>query len=167
MAIMSKKRGKSKFSKNVLFNTNKHVFRCEKSLGTLFYGQPSYFNGISGLSVAVNIRIIVLRDMCGHCVNIIFWKEIPPPHSEWNLTWVASVGRQHLGEVVDLKPHKSPFLPLGVASCCASIQLVPCDAVNCNKVSIRQLPVFYFPSHSLHVSAPTGHLQVRYTIRYS
>jgi hypothetical protein len=55
-------------------------------------------------------------------------------------------------------------LPLGVASCCASIQLVPYDAVNRNKVSIRQLPLFIF-SHSLHVSAPTGHLQVRYTIR--
>jgi hypothetical protein len=35
-------------------------------------------------------------------------------------------------------------LPLGVASCCASIQLVPYDAVNSNKVSIRQLPLFYF-----------------------
>jgi hypothetical protein len=29
------------------------------------------------------------------------------------------------------------FLPLGVASCCASIQLVLYDAVNRNKVSIR------------------------------
>jgi hypothetical protein len=43
-------------------------------------------------------------------------------------------------------------------------QLVPYDAVNRNKVSIRQLPLFYFPSHSLHVLAPTGHLQVRYTV---
>jgi hypothetical protein len=55
------------------------------------------------------------------------------------------------------------FLPLGVASCCASIQLVRYDAVNPNKVSI-QLPLLF--SFSLHVSAPTGHLQVRYTIRY-
>jgi hypothetical protein len=39
---MSKNRGKSKLSKNVLFNANKHVFHCEKSLATLFYGQPSY-----------------------------------------------------------------------------------------------------------------------------
>jgi hypothetical protein len=38
---MSKNRGKSKLSKTVLFNANKHVFHCEKSLGTLFYGQPS------------------------------------------------------------------------------------------------------------------------------
>jgi hypothetical protein len=58
------------------------------------------------------------------------------------------------------------FLPFGVASCCASIQLVPYDAVNRNKISIRQLTL-YFPYHSLHVSAPTGHLQVRYTIRCS
>jgi hypothetical protein len=50
------------------------------------------------------------------------------------------------------------FLPLGVASCCASIQLVPCDSVNRNKVSIRQLPLFYFSL--LHVLAPTGHPQV-------
>jgi hypothetical protein len=39
---MSKNRGKSKLSKNVLFNVNKHVFHCEKSLGTFFYGQPLY-----------------------------------------------------------------------------------------------------------------------------
>jgi hypothetical protein len=38
------------------------------------------------------------------------------------------------------------------------------DAVNRNKVSIRQLSLFIFSSYSLHVSAPTGHLQVRYTI---
>jgi hypothetical protein len=41
-------------------------------------------------------------------------------------------------------------------------QLVPYDTVNRNKVSIRQLSLFY--SYSLHVSAPTGHPQVRYTI---
>jgi hypothetical protein len=45
------------------------------------------------------------------------------------------------------------------------IALVPYDTVNRNRLSIRQLPPFYFPSHSLHVSAPMGHLQVRYTIR--
>jgi hypothetical protein len=39
---MSKNRGKSKLSNTVLFNANKHVFHCEKSLGTLVYGQPSY-----------------------------------------------------------------------------------------------------------------------------
>jgi hypothetical protein len=39
---MSKNKGKSKLSKNVLFNASKHVFHCEKSLATLFYGQPSY-----------------------------------------------------------------------------------------------------------------------------
>jgi hypothetical protein len=32
----------------------------------------------------------------------------------------------------------------GVASCCASIQLVPYDAVDRNKVSVRQLPLFLF-----------------------
>jgi hypothetical protein len=54
---------------------------------------------------------------------------------------------------------------MGVASCCGSIQLVPYDAVNRNKVSVHQL-LLYFPSHSLHVSTPTGHPQVRYKIRY-
>lgn len=33
--------GKS-LSKSITFNANKHVFRCEKSPGTLFHGQPSY-----------------------------------------------------------------------------------------------------------------------------
>jgi hypothetical protein len=32
--------------------------------------------------------------------------------------------------------------------------------------SFNMLCRFYFLSHSLHVSAPTGHLQVRHTIRY-
>jgi hypothetical protein len=35
---MSKNSGKSKLSKTILFNANKHVFHCEKSLGTLFCG---------------------------------------------------------------------------------------------------------------------------------
>jgi hypothetical protein len=47
----------------------------------------------------------------------------------------------------------------------SSFQLVPYDAVNRNKISIRQLLLFIFSSHSLHVSAPTGHPQERYTIR--
>jgi hypothetical protein len=70
----------------------------------------------------------------------------------WNAQFICSLVRR--------------FLPLGVASCCASIQLVPYGAVNRNKVSVRQLPLC-FPSHLLHVSAPTVHLQVRYTTRYS
>jgi hypothetical protein len=45
---MSKNRGKSKLSKTVLFNANKHVFHCEKSLGTLFYGQPCPSDDIKG-----------------------------------------------------------------------------------------------------------------------
>jgi hypothetical protein len=32
--------------------------------------------------------------------------------------------------------------------------------------SFNTLTPFYFLCHSLHVSAPTGHLQVKYTIRY-
>jgi hypothetical protein len=36
--------------------------------------------------------------------------------------------------------HLHVFLFLGVASCCASIQLVPCDSVKRNKVSIRHSP---------------------------
>jgi hypothetical protein len=50
---MSKNRGKSKLSKNVLYNANKQVFHCEKSLATLFYGQPSY------------IQIIVKKQLAG------------------------------------------------------------------------------------------------------
>jgi hypothetical protein len=48
---MSKNRGKSKLSNSVLFNVNKHVFHCEKSLGTLFYGQPSYIYWLMFLMV--------------------------------------------------------------------------------------------------------------------
>jgi hypothetical protein len=36
----------------------------------------------------------------------------------------------------------------------------------CPSYSSNWVTPFYFLSHSLHVSAPTGHLQVRYTIRY-
>jgi hypothetical protein len=56
---MSKNRGKSKLSKTVLFNANKHVFHCEKSLGPLVYGQPSYlgYRLVSGF--CSNIRITV------------------------------------------------------------------------------------------------------------
>jgi hypothetical protein len=66
------------------------------------------------------------------------------------MLWVA-VSRSRL------PPEQFPFT--------RSIQctgLVSYDAVNRNKASIRQLP--FISSHSLHVSAPTGHLQVRYAI---
>jgi hypothetical protein len=50
----------------------------------------------------------------------------------------------------------------------ATQELVPYDAVNRNKVAIRQLPLFYFfYFYLLHVSAPTGHPQMRYTIDVS
>jgi hypothetical protein len=51
--------GKYKLSKNVLFNANKHVFHCEKSLATLFYGQPSYINDIPQLAQG---RLITFAD---------------------------------------------------------------------------------------------------------
>jgi hypothetical protein len=55
------------------------------------------------------------------------------------------------------------FLPLGVASCCASIQLgfLWCRQSH-QSLNTSTLP--FISSRSLHVSAPTGHLQVRYTI---
>jgi hypothetical protein len=64
-----------------------------------------------------------------------------------------------------LKVYESILLKKEIAFKEGEIQLVPYDAVNRNKVSIRQLPFFIFFSYSLHVSAPTGHPQVRYTIR--
>jgi hypothetical protein len=55
------------------------------------------------------------------------------------------------------------FLPLGVESCCASIQLVPYNAVDRNKVSRRQLIFIFLLSH--YVFRPLrAHLQVRYII---
>jgi hypothetical protein len=42
------------------------------------------------------------------------------------------------GEKIELEQNGfTLFLPLGVASCCVFIQLVPYDAINRNKVSIR------------------------------
>jgi hypothetical protein len=48
--------------------------------------------------------------------------------------------------------------------CSLVSNLVSHDAVNRNKASTRQLSPFILSSHSLYVSAPTGHLQVRYII---
>jgi hypothetical protein len=74
---MSKNRGKSKLSKNILFNANKHVFHCEKSLATLFYGQPSYkklpqYNiftsfHLNGELCRVLLSLAVLQSV--HCLN--------------------------------------------------------------------------------------------------
>jgi hypothetical protein len=52
---MSKNRGKSKLSKTVLFNANKHVFNCEKSLGPLFYGPPSYMMALICVSSLLHL----------------------------------------------------------------------------------------------------------------
>jgi hypothetical protein len=93
---MSKNRGKSKLSKNVLFNANKHVFHCEKSLATLFYGQPSYnfydaeicvlwmgstlINEIQGFDFfntefSIQLCEVILKHFDGHpriCISFIF-----------------------------------------------------------------------------------------------
>jgi hypothetical protein len=55
---MPKNSGKSKVSKTVLFNANKHVFHCEKSWGTFFYGQPSYMY-LTDAYIAVHVVIIM------------------------------------------------------------------------------------------------------------
>jgi hypothetical protein len=47
-----------------------------------------------------------------------------------------TIGNESLHEIINDNGVRL-FLPLGVASCCATIQLVPYDAVNRNKVSIR------------------------------
>jgi hypothetical protein len=59
--IMSKNSGKTKLSKNVLFNANKHVFHCENSLRTLFCGQTSYKEEGNTLEVKKNSRNPGLR----------------------------------------------------------------------------------------------------------
>jgi hypothetical protein len=59
--------------------------------------------------------------------------------------------------------HLSVFLLQGFDSMYSVYRLVPCDAVNRNKV-FNTSTRLYFSSLSLHVSAPTGHPQVRYTI---
>jgi hypothetical protein len=59
-AIMSKNRGKSKLSKNVLFNANKHVFHCEKSLGTFFTDNP---RTICHLQVILPSNLTSLRNL--------------------------------------------------------------------------------------------------------
>jgi hypothetical protein len=52
--------------------------------------------------------------------------------------------------------------------CCILLRIYPTGSLWCrqSQQSFNTSTRFYFPSHSLHVSAPTGHLQVRYTIRY-
>jgi hypothetical protein len=78
---MSKNRGKSKLSKTVLFEAYKHVFHCEKSLGTLFYGQPSYlqlymetntcFSKLcNNYCITFQFGVQVSRDLCGLTLSI-------------------------------------------------------------------------------------------------
>jgi hypothetical protein len=47
------------------------------------------------------------------------------------------------------------------------IQLILYDTVNRNKVSIYINSLYFFIFYSLHVSAPTGHPQVRYISYFS
>jgi hypothetical protein len=70
---MSKNRGKSKLSKNVLFNANKHVFHCEKSLATLLYGQPSYI-----LPKAKNVPLASFN------LLVVSGQSFPEPYSDSN-----------------------------------------------------------------------------------
>jgi hypothetical protein len=68
---MSKNRGKSKLSKNVLFNANKHVSHCEKSLGTLFYGQPSYFKHQISSSIVIPVATKPIFPILRCCIYIV------------------------------------------------------------------------------------------------
>jgi hypothetical protein len=60
----------------------------------------------------------------------------------WNAGKLSS-GLTSSGLSSSVQLHRVIFLPLSVASCCASIQLVPYDAVNRYKVSIRKLPFLF------------------------
>jgi hypothetical protein len=75
---MSKNRGKSKLSKNVLFNANKHVFHCEKSLATLFYDSPHIllWCGLIGIQYQNKMPLSKLW----HCIigGIFAWYIICP-----------------------------------------------------------------------------------------
>jgi hypothetical protein len=52
--------------------------------------------------------------------------------------------------------------------CCILLRIYPTGSSwrRQSQQSFNTLTRFYFLSHSLHVSVPTGHPQVRYTIRY-
>jgi hypothetical protein len=52
--------------------------------------------------------------------------------------------------------------------CCILLRIYPTGSLWCrqSQQSFNTLTPFYFLCHSLHVSTPTGYLQVRYTIRY-
>jgi hypothetical protein len=93
-------------------------------------------------TIACNISVTCFK-CCLLSGQTPHWPMILVIHCQWtlpNMEDCLASGRYVLNNWTN------SFLPLGVASCCASIQLVPYDAVNRNKVSIRQLP-FYFPSH--------------------
>jgi hypothetical protein len=53
--------------------------------------------------------------------------------------------------------------------CCILLRIYPTGSLWCRQsqqsFNTSTPPFFIFPSHSLYVSAPTGHPQVRYTIR--
>jgi hypothetical protein len=61
----------------------------------------------------------------------------------------------------------SLFIPeIFTFGCCILLHIYPTGSLWCRRSqqSFNTSTRFYFPSHSLHVSAPTGHLQSRYTI---
>jgi hypothetical protein len=55
-----------------------------------------------------------------------------------------------------------------IFGCCILLHIYPTGSLwrRQSQQSFNTLTHFYFLSHPLRVSAPTGHLQVRYTIRY-
>jgi hypothetical protein len=67
-----------------------------------------------------------------------------------------------------LQGHTSFSMNIFTFGCCILLRIYPTGSLWRRQLqqSFNTLTPLYFPSHSLHVSAPTGHLQVRYTIRY-
>jgi hypothetical protein len=62
-----------------------------------------------------------------------------------------------------------PLSPYHTIGCCILLRIYPTGSLWCRQsqqsFNTSTPPFFIFPSYSLHVSAPTGHPQVRYTIR--
>jgi hypothetical protein len=60
-------------------------------------------------------------------------------------------------------------IPIFILGCCILLRIYPAwfpmTPSIATKFQYVNSPFLLFPSHSLHVSAPTGHPQVRYTIR--
>jgi hypothetical protein len=129
---------------------------CHMMYGWLPYGLM-YHTGF--VKFVHHPELLITRKWICFCLHVMWGRHA--------LYWVPQTGLTSITTVCPLR-FGSLYVKFFTFGCCILLHIYPTGSLWCrqSQQSFNTLTPYYFLSHSLYVSAPMGHLQVRYTIRY-